>query len=139
MKAPSAKRETLFLIAGSLWLIVGLVLVAVAVYWLWPISRTGLLILAGGILGAIIIHVFGLSRLAEKNINRVIKLAPEKEKICLFAFQNIRGYFVVLIMIALGYTLRHAPIQRIYIAPAYATMGLALIFSSGRYFKHSAL
>jgi hypothetical protein len=139
MEAPSAKRKTLFVIAGSLWLAVGLVLVAVAICWLLPISLAGLLILAAGILGAIIIHYFGLSRLAKKNISRIVELAPEKEKICLFAFQNVRGYFVVLIMIALGYTLRHAPIQRIYIAPAYATMGLALIFSSTRYFKHSSL
>jgi len=137
MKVPSANRKILPVIAGTLWAAVGLVLLGISIFWLMPLSILKVIIMISGVFGAVIIHHFGLSKIAEKNIARIYNLSPGKEQICLFAFQNIRGYFIVLIMVVSGYLLRHLPIQRIYIAPVYATMGLALIFSSRRYFRCS--
>lgn len=137
MKTPSADRKTLFLIAGFLWAIVGLTLFGMSVFWLISISSLTMFVMIPGVFGALVIHRFGLSKVAEKNIARINNLSPNKEQICLFAFQNVRGYSVVLIMIVLGYVLRHLPISRLYIAPIYTTMGLALILSSQRYFRRS--
>ena len=138
MKTQSVNRKTLYIIAGTLWAIIGLILLCLSVYWLISISKLSLLVMIPGVIGAVVVHHFMLSKVAEENIDRIINLSPEKEQICLFAFQNVRGYFVVLIMVVLGYTLRHLPIPRLYIAPVYSTMGLALIFSSLRYFRHSS-
>ena len=138
MKTQSVNRKTLYIIAGTLWAIIGMILLCLSVYWLISISKLSLLVMIPGVIGAVVVHHFMLSKVAEENIDRIINLSPEKEQICLFAFQNVRGYFVVLIMVVLGYTLRHLPIPRLYIAPVYSTMGLALIFSSLRYFRHSS-
>ena len=138
MKTQSVNRKTLYIIAGTLWAIIGLILLCLSVYWLISRSKLSLLVMIPGVIGAVVVHHFMLSKVAEENIDRIINLSPEKEQICLFAFQNVRGYFVVLIMVVLGYTLRHLPIPRLYIAPVYSTMGLALIFSSLRYFRHSS-
>ncbi len=137
MKEPSVNRKILPVIAGTLWAVVGLVLLGLSIFWLIPISILKVFIMIPAVFGAVVIHHFGLSKIAEKNIARIYNLSPEKERICLFAFQNIRGYFVVLIMVVSGYLIRHLPISRLYIAPVYATMGLALIFSSRRYFRRS--
>ncbi len=137
MKTQSVNRKTLYIIAGTLWAIIGMILLCLSVYWLISISKLSLLVMIPGVIGAVVVHHFMLSKVAEENIDRIINLSPEKEQICLFAFQNVRGYFVVLIMVVLGYTLRHLPIPRLYIAPVYSTMGLALIFSSLRYFRHA--
>jgi hypothetical protein len=137
MKAPSVNRNILPIIAGTLWAIIGLILLSLSVFWLMSISLLTMLVMIPGVLGAVVIHRFGLSNVADKNIARMHYISPDKEQICLFAFQNVRGYFVVLIMVVLGYILRHAPIQRLYIAPIYTTMGLALILSSQRYFRRS--
>jgi len=137
MKTPSACRKTLYIIAGTLWATVGLVLLGLSVFWLMPLSLLTMFIVIPGIFGGVVIHHFGLSKVAERNIARISNLSPDKEEICLFAFQNVRGYFVVLIMIVLGYLLRHVSIPRLYIAPIYTTMGLALLLSSRRYLRRS--
>jgi len=137
MKTPSANRKTLFIIAGTLWAIIGLILFSLSVFWLTPVSLLTMLAMIPGVFGAVVIHHFGLSKIVEKNIARISNLSPDKEQICLFAFQNVRGYFVIVTMAVLGYTLRHIPIPRLYIAPIYTTMGLALILSSQRYFRRS--
>jgi hypothetical protein len=136
MKPPVAKRKVLVLLAGIVWSLVGLGLLIAAGYWTRPIlSQYHYLWLAAGIFGGLIIHRFGFSRLVAINIDRIFSQAPGKDKVCLFSFQNTRSYFLVIIMIALGYTLRHLPISKLYIAPIYSAIGFALILSSLVYYR----
>lgn len=135
MKEPTATRKTLLTIAGALWMIVGLALLWVSIAWLSPITPNRYLYLSIGIIGGVLIHHYGLSRIVEKNRSRIHDLSPEKERVCIFAFQNIRGYFIVMFMIFLGSTLRHSSIPKLYLSPAYTAMGLALLLSSLRYFR----
>ena len=134
MRAPSARRSTLILIAGLVWSAVGLGLIAAATYWL---LRSDKYVLPALILGLIIgwaVYAFSFAKLVRKNLARIRQLAPGKDRICLFAFQHWRSYIIVVVMIMMGYTLRHLPIAKIYIAPVYLAIGLGLSLASFHYY-----
>jgi hypothetical protein len=135
MKAPAAKRSVLVLLAGIVWSAVGLVLLLVSFSWLKTSALEILVDVGLGLVGGYIVHRFGFSRLARKNLDRIYQQAPGKDKVCIFAFQNIRSYIMVIFMIALGYTLRHSPLPKVYLFPIYMTIGLALLLSSLLYYS----
>jgi hypothetical protein len=137
MQAPSAKRSTLFLTAGLVWSAVGLWLIAVAGYWLMNADEYVLPALVLGLIAGWFIYRFGFLRLVRDNITRVRQLAPEKERICVFAFQAWRSYIIVPVMILMGYTLRHLPVAKVFIAPIYLGIGLGLALASIHYYHPS--
>lgn len=130
---PSVHRYWLALIAGMLWLGVGIALVTVACRWLsmivWPWS---LLIAVCSFALGLLVYSYGFSRIARKNISRI---AGQPEVVCLFAFQGLRSYYLILIMMLLGYAIRHLPIPRYIDAMIYFTIGSALAFSSSLYLE----
>ena len=136
MNPPAAPRKMLVLLAGILWSIVGLVLTSVAVGWFSLADRHVILAMAVAIAGGLVVHRFGFSRLAATNLARIYEQAPGKDKVCIFAFQNTRSYVIIAVMILLGYTLRHLPIPKFYLAPIYGAIGLGLFLSSLRYYRH---
>lgn len=138
MNPPAAPRKTLVLLAGILWSVVGLVLAGVAVRWLSVVHRNVVLAVAVAIAGGLVVHRFGFSRLAATNLTRIYGQAPGKDKVCVFAFQNTRSYIIIALMMLLGYTLRHLPIPKFYLAPIYGAIGLGLFLSSLRYYRHLA-
>jgi hypothetical protein len=136
MKAPSVDREVLVLTAGVVWSAVGLVLILAAAVWLIS-SHLGVIIPASiGAVGGVIVYRYGFVRLARRNLIRIYQQAPGKEKVCMFAFQNTRSYVIAAFMMAMGYGLRHLPISKIYLAPVYSAIGLALFLSSLQYYHH---
>jgi hypothetical protein len=135
MRAPDARRETLVLVAGIIWSLVGLTLVSIAAAWLVSSPHYLLLMVLGGPVAGYVIYRFGFSHLARKNLVRIYAQAPEKDKVCVFAFQNIRSYLLVVVMMCLGYGLRHSGIPRTYLAPVYLAIGLGLLFSSLLYYN----
>lgn len=136
MEAPTAKRNTLVLLAGIVWSAVGIGLMVVAMYWILPFRTVELPWIIAGIVAGVIIFRFGFSRLVKINITRIFAQAPGKDRVCLFAFQNTRSYAIVIVMMAMGYTLRHLPISRMYIMPIYAAIGLAMLLSSLIYYRY---
>jgi hypothetical protein len=135
MKVPAAKRKVLVTLAGLVWTAVGMVLIAMAFGWLFKIHAGLLLSLVIGLIGGAIIYRFGFSKIAARNLTRIYAQAPGKEKVCIFAFQDKRSYLIVTIMITMGYSLRHSPLPKIYLAPMYMAIGLALVFSSVHYYQ----
>lgn len=133
---PAAHKNWLHLLAGALWLGVGVMLTAIATGWLKPLTiPSELVVLAAGILLAGLIYFFGFSRLALKNIRRISAYA--KEKVCLFAFQEWKSYPLVASMIALGIYLRiYSPVPKPLLAVLYFGLGGGLFFSSLHYFFH---
>jgi hypothetical protein len=73
---------------------------------------------------------FLLSRMARRNIRRILELSPHKEKICIFAFQAIQAYLVIFGMMALGIILRHSSVAREALAVVYLAIGSALMYAS---------
>jgi hypothetical protein len=135
MKTPAARRATLVLVAGIVWSLVGLVLLAVATNWLIQ-DRSALAIpLLIGVAMGYLVFRFGFSHLARRNLFRIYAQSPHKDKICVFAFQNIRSYLIVIVMMAMGYALRHSGIPKLYLAPIYLAIGIALTLSSLLYYN----
>ncbi len=130
---PSVHRYWLVLAAGLVWLGVGIGLMIAACYWLyhsaWPLS---LFLAAVSFALGLIVYSFGFSRIVRKNLRRI---GGKPDVVCLFAFQGWRSYFLILIMMLMGYTVRHLPIPKDIDAVIYFTMGSALAFSSSYYFR----
>ncbi|MBU1700710.1 MAG: hypothetical protein KJ970_19210 [Candidatus Eisenbacteria bacterium] len=130
---PAVSKGVLIFLAGTAWMGVGLLLMAFALTWLSAISRqTALIFLGIGLLIAIPVARFGLSRIAEKNLKRIL---PMEDRRCLFAFMTWKSYTIILIMVGMGITLRHSAIPKPYLAIFYSGMGMALILSSMKYLR----
>jgi hypothetical protein len=130
---PAVRRHWLVFAAGIEWSAVGVALVAVACYWLYPATwplRIALVALSLA-LGAAM-YFLAFSRLVRKNLQRI---DGKPELVCLFAFQAKRVYFLIPFMMAMGYTIRHSSLPKEIAAVVYFTMGLALILGSSLYFR----
>jgi uncharacterized membrane protein len=129
---PSVSRDWLLLVAGAEWSIVGIALCIVAAHWLsgtpWPAGGIGATI---GFGFGFIVYKFGFSRIAGKNIDRI---AQKPDKACFFAFQGWQSYLLILVMILLGYTLRHSHLPRMAVSIIYLVIGTALALSSSLYY-----
>lgn len=135
MNTPAARRETLVLVAGLVWTLVGLILMALGSRWLIGNYSSVIMSVCSGAAGGYLIHRFGFSHLARKNLLRIYSQSPQKDKICVFAFQNTRSYILIVIMMTMGYGLRHSGLPKTYLAPIYIAIGFALVLSSLLYYK----
>jgi hypothetical protein len=125
----------LIFLAGLVWSLVGALLLGAGIEWSFQQSLPVLIVLIG-IGGGAAVYTFGFSKLVHENIHRILALAPAKDKVCLFAFQNVRSYILVAIMMALGYTLRQLSLPQTVLAIVYVTIGVALFLSSLLYYRH---
>jgi hypothetical protein len=130
---PLASRLWLLLISGMVWSVVGVGLMITACSWAsvasWP---ENLLWLLSGLGFGVLVYGFGFSRIAERNIRRI---EARKDESCLFAFQPWRSYLLIVIMMLLGYGLRHTAIPRPILAAIYAAIGNGLALSSSLYYR----
>ncbi len=130
---PAVSKYWLLTVAGLTWSIVGTLLCRRAYHWFTGIHKSWAIPLEGAsLLLALIVHHFGFSKIAGRNIERLCHLT---EKTCIFAFQTWKGYLIIGFMIALGSLLRHSPIPKLCLAIVYVTIGGALFLSSLSYFK----
>ena len=98
MKTPAAERKTLVMLAGLLWSVVGIALLAVAGNWLFSSDGNPLVPIGLTIVGGSVVYRFGFAKLTAVNLARIYAQAPHKDKVCLFAFQNRRSYYLIVIM-----------------------------------------
>jgi hypothetical protein len=130
---PAVPRKLLLLIAGAMWCGVGVMLSAMAYHWLSVYEGPAWLFAVPGITAALIIHHFGFLKIVDKNLGRISRLSP---KPCVFSFISWKSYLIIVIMVAMGITLRHSPIPKQYLSVIYTGIGLALFLSSIRYFRY---
>lgn len=130
---PKVPRKALFLIAGIMWCGVGIMLSSMAYGWLTAYEGHAWIFAALGIIAALIIHHFGFLRIVDRNLGRISKL-PDRP--CAFSFISWKSYLIILIMVAMGITLRHSSIPKQYLSVIYIGIGLALFLSSIRYFRN---
>jgi hypothetical protein len=131
---PGVPKAVLLLIAGMLWIGVGLMLDILSCSWLRnEILHKALISATIGFAAALIIHHFGFLRVVDKNLNRIL---PMEGRRCVFSFISWKSYFLIAVMILTGRLLRHSPVPRLYLAALYAAIGTALILSSARYLRH---
>ena len=132
--APRTRKIWLHLTAGFVWSAVGIMLLAFAAAWLFSLhSWTVWLFASAGCLLAMAIFSFGFSKLAAKNIERIVSLP--QDSVCLFAFQRWTSYPLILVMIGMGIFLRHySTIPKPYLAILYIGIGASLFASSILYY-----
>lgn len=130
---PSISRNLVIKGAGLFWITGGLILIFRA-YSLIPIIKESILMLS---LIAITVSVFKswwvFSKIVSKNIKRIEMLVPYKKKICLFAFQSIESYILIIVMIISGLLLRKTNLSADILFVLYLAIGLSLIISSRKY------
>jgi hypothetical protein len=121
--------------AGLVWFAMGLVLVAMAIYW-YRASPDALLLglFIGSVFGPLL-HQFKVKDLALMNVERMKSILPDGDRLPLIEVQSRRTYIIIALMMVLGSLLRRSDLPRLYLAPGYLVMGIALIMASGQYFK----
>jgi len=135
MWKPALNKRFLILIAGMMWIGVGVMLDTFAVSWLIHFGKkTGYYFLGAGLLAALIIHHFGFLKIVDKNLGRISLM---KGKPCAFSFMSWKSYLLVTVMVSVGILLRHSNIPKHYLSVLYIGIGTALILSSIRYFRNT--
>ena len=131
---PGVPKNTLLLIAGILWVGVGIILDGVSYSWLRS-EDLNHAILASiiGFISALVIHHFGFLRIVDRNLDRIL---PMEGRRCVFSFMPWKSYILIIIMVLLGFLLRHSPIPKLYLSVPYIGIGTALILSSVRYLRY---
>lgn len=130
---PAVDTRLLILLSGLVWGIVGVMLCHLAIGWLSQTTGdiAGYFAVSGAIL-SLLIHHFGFLKLADKNIERIS--AYDKDKVCIFAFQEWKSYMIIVVMACMGIILRHSPMPKAYLSIIYIGFGGAMGLSSVRYF-----
>ncbi len=130
---PAVGKKYLILSAGLMWCGVGVMLMCLADSWLIHFKgHQRVLFLVAGILAAMPIHHFGFLKLADKNLKRLV---PINSKRCLFSFVTWKSWLTIIVMVALGITLRHSSIPKQYLSVLYNGIGLGLFLSGIRYLR----
>jgi hypothetical protein len=130
---PAVPRNWLIAAAGVIWTAVGVILCLMAYHWLTAdVSQESILLGVTGLLLAFVVHYFGFSKIARKNIDRLYRF---DDKACFFAFQAWKSYLIIAIMAAMGAFLRHSSFPKQYLAVIYIAIGGALILSSFHYYS----
>jgi hypothetical protein len=129
------ERYRLITMAGLIWFIMGCVLVTMAMYW-YRASPDALLLglFIGSIFGPVL-HRLKVKDLALMNVQRMRSMLPDANRLPLVEVQSRRTYIIIALMIVMGSVLRRSSMPRLYLAPGYLVMGIALIMASGQYFK----
>ena len=130
---PSVNRKILPVIAGAVWVLVGSMLITYSYDWLINYEgRYVWIFVVAGIIIAVFIHLFGFSKIVQKNIDRISDMSGKR---CVFSFITWNSYVLIIIMVSLGLALRHSPIPKEYLSIVYTAIGTALILSGMKYFK----
>ncbi len=134
---PAVPRRYLFALVGALWAAAGIVLCTRAAIWLDILSLSTEFMLgalsAGCAAGA---YALFFSRIVRQNIARITVLP---DPVCMFAFAPWRGYFMIAVMMTIGFMLRTTPIPKYYLAVPYATMGVILLIGSVSFYRQFAV
>src|SRR4030042_6284910 len=131
---PGVSKTALLLIAGIIWIGIGIMLHLLSNSWLRN-EALNRIILAYfiGFVCALIIHHFGFLRLVDRNLRRILQMEGRR---CAFSFIPWKSYVLIIIMIFIGFLLRHSIMPKLYLAILYIGIGTALILSSVRYFRY---
>ena len=132
---PHVEKKWLLLISGFMWSAVGVFLNSLTWRWLEMYdTQTAIVAHISGIALGITISLFGFSKIAGKNVNRIYALP---EKVSVFAFQEGRSYLLIAFMMSLGIFIRRSGlIPKNLLAPMYIGIGFALFLTSFLYYKH---
>jgi hypothetical protein len=130
------KKPWLHLCAGLMWTSVGLMLGSYAYDWLTSLNWRAMLFFSTvGVILSVLIYLFGFSRLAKNNIQRIEEISADRPS--LFRFQRWTSYPMVIFFISLGIYLRKfSPVPKPLLGSMYIGIGGGLFSSSVHYYLH---
>jgi len=128
------KREILYFVSGFMWNGVGIMLNILAIKWLLNSkSHLSFIALLLAIISGILVSLLGFNFIARKNIRRIYQFP---DYTCIFNFQEVKSYFLIIFMIALGIFMRKSGyFSKEILIYVYTTIGTALFLSSFLYFQ----
>jgi hypothetical protein len=134
---PGVSKVGLLLVAGIMWMGIGVMLDVLSYGWLkGETTDHALLAAVIGFLCGLVIHHFGFLRVVDKNLARIL---PMEGKRCIFSFMPLKSYILIFVMMVMGFFLRHSAIPKLYLSVLYVGIGTALILSSVRYLRNLVL
>lgn len=130
---PSVSRRNLLFIAGLAWTTAGGILSGRGLNYLVVHGNHLWLRLAGGVFFGLLFYVLLFAKISRKHIRRIRGLNIPYP--CAFSFFNVRGYFMMAVMITGGVMLRRFDvIGKEWLYNFYVTMGVPLLLSAARFF-----
>ncbi len=128
---PAAAARTHLLLAALLWTTVGGVLLVLGARWalavrLWWMAPVLAMAVAVGALKA----EYVLAHAARRAIERIRARGDGR---CIGGFLSIRTWLFVLLMMALGYALRHGLAPKPAVGVLYVAVGTALLLAARRF------
>jgi hypothetical protein len=125
----TVNKRTLLLLAGVLWSFAGGRILTLGYEDLFINSQGAWEYLLFSLVTFSVFYVYIFSKMVKKHINRIISSSLSRH--CIFSFFDLRGYAVMIVMIAGGIALRNAHvINAVYLGSFYLGLGSAL-FSAG--------
>ncbi len=132
---PAVPRRALYIAAALVWELAGFILAVRAFFWLRGLGSVALAYAAPALLAGWAKGRWVFGRVADRNVARIEALSPHKARICVFAFQALESYLLVLAMIGAGILLRLSPLPRPILAAVYLAIGFGLVLGSFRYWR----
>lgn len=136
---PAIPKRYLFLLAGIIWSLVGLILATVGLFWIFTVKQTHTLVLILTPIAFIVGFIKGKFVLI-KAANRTSNLIYSRpEKACFGSVFSWTTWLIICLMVTMGQILRKliVPIAyRDYLGLVYVLIGLALSTSSFVYWKN---
>lgn len=129
---PGVSKTILPILAGTMWMAVGVMLSVTALRWLIQYQGAAWPYAVAGLTAAILIHGYGFIRIVTGNIKRIYNLP---DKVCMFSFFSWKSYLLIIIMVSMGIALRHSSLPKQYLAIVYMGIGVALFLSGMQYFR----
>ena len=133
---PIVSTKWLFILSGSMWNAVGVLLIHFAYGWLTvPGMEQPSLYALLGVGAAIIIFFILFFPVSKVNIKRLQTLPS---RVNIFAFQAWYGYPLIIFMMSLGLALRYlSVIPKEYLAVLYIGIGGSIFAAGFNYYIHS--
>ncbi len=128
---PAASARTHLLLAAALWTVVGSMLVLFGARW--ALSAGGgymPFVLVAAVLAGAAKSELVLARTARRAISRIEARGDGR---CIGGFLSVRTWLFVLLMMALGYGLRHGLLRPAVVGVIYVAIGSALVLASRRF------
>ena len=127
------------IIVGIIWLLVGIGLSVAGIRWILGLSFGPKLVIFIAVSVAIGLAKgkLVLSKVALKYYKRSEVIQFNKHDILTgwIKIFGIKGFFLITLMILIGYFLRHSNIDRPILGIVYLAVGIALVYASKMFFK----
>ena len=134
------KKVSLVLV-GIIWFFVGIGLLIAGTNWLLTLNIGPKLIIftASGVIIGLLKGKFVLQKVAAKYYKRSEVIQFKKIDILTgwVKILGIRGFILIGLMMVLGSLLRHSNIDRPILGIIYVAVGIALVYASKIFFKHT--